>query len=136
MIVVLDTNVIVSGLLSPQNAPGRILEMLLSQEISVTYDERILSEYREVLGRSKFGFDPADVDSLLDFIAAGGTKVSSSPLDFPIADSDDLPFLEIATEIFCLLITGNLRHFPPHSMTGIPILTPAEFIELWQSKQT
>ena len=48
MKIVLDTNVLVSGLLSPYQAPGEIVRMCSSGTLSICYDARILGEYREV----------------------------------------------------------------------------------------
>ena len=56
MRVVVDTNVIVSGILNPHGPPGRVVDALLSGNNSALHDDRILSEYREVLLRPTFGF--------------------------------------------------------------------------------
>jgi len=60
---VLDTNVIVSGLISPLGPPGRIVDALLARKLLIAVDDRILQEYREDMGRPKFlfrGTHPAD----------------------------------------------------------------------------
>ena len=72
MRVVIDTNVIVSGILNPHGSPGRIVNALLSEAITALYDDRILSEYREVLRRPAFGFSGSDVETLLDFAESAG----------------------------------------------------------------
>ncbi|MFZ4387243.1 MAG: PIN domain-containing protein, partial [Chthoniobacterales bacterium] len=54
---VLDTNVIVSGLLSAEAPPGRILDALLDRRLKLAYDDRIEAEYRDVLARPKFRID-------------------------------------------------------------------------------
>lgn len=46
---VFDTNVVVSGLLSPLGPPGRLIDMVLARQLRMTLDERIEAEYREVL---------------------------------------------------------------------------------------
>ena len=43
--IVLDTNALVSGFLSPHGPPGAILRSVLAGSISVCFDERILAEY-------------------------------------------------------------------------------------------
>jgi putative PIN family toxin of toxin-antitoxin system len=53
-LLVLDTNVLVSALLSPFGAPGRIWDLVLAREVRLVYDDRILVEYRRVLSREKF----------------------------------------------------------------------------------
>jgi putative PIN family toxin of toxin-antitoxin system len=97
MRVVIDTNVIVSGVLNPHGPPGRILNAVLSEAITALYDDRILSEYREVLLPPAFGFSSSDVEILLDFVESAGEHVSAEPLTLMLPDPNDLPFLEVAT---------------------------------------
>jgi len=65
MKIVLDTNVLVSALLSPFGPPARVLDLILVGDLIPVFDDRILAEYRQVLARERFGFDPGDVADLL-----------------------------------------------------------------------
>ena len=56
--VVLDTNVLVSGLLSQKSWPAKILDLILADHIHVAYDDRILGEYEEVLSRPELHIPP------------------------------------------------------------------------------
>ena len=94
MKVVLDTNVLVSGLLSPQGAPAAVLRCMLAGSALVRFDERILSEYRGVLVRSKFSFEAAQVAILLEFIEATGEPTLVPPLNLPLPDPSDGMFLK------------------------------------------
>ena len=58
MKIVLDTNVLVSGLLTPFGTCGAIVRMLTSDEFTLCVDSRILVEYDEVLHRPRFNIDP------------------------------------------------------------------------------
>jgi putative PIN family toxin of toxin-antitoxin system len=132
MIIVLDTNVLVSGLLSPFGPPGRILDLVLSGELGLAYDDRILAEYRDVLARAKFGFDLASVTELLAYIEAEEQHVTAMPVNVELPDLDDLPFLEVSRAAQAdALVTGNTRHYPAASRRGIVVLTPVEFMERW-----
>lgn len=135
MKVVLDTNVLVSGLLSPFGAPGEIVRMVSSGAVTLCLDARILCEYRDVLSRPRFGFDPDAVGALLDLIEREAHLVASSPLPAALADPDDEPFLEIAAacQADCL-ITGNLAHFPQRSRLGVTVMSPAAFVERLRSQ--
>lgn len=84
MKIVLDTNVLVSGLLSPQGAPATVLRSVLAGSVSICVDERILSEYRIVLARSKFDFDVERVAVLLGFLEATG-RASAGTAPQPVA---------------------------------------------------
>ena len=129
MRVVIDTNVMVSGVLNPHGPPGRIVNALLSEIITVLHDDRILSEYREVLLRPAFGFARSDVEVLLDFVESAGEHVSAEPLSLVLPDPNDLPFLEVASGGADALITGNIKHFKPRrGQHSVLVTTPADFL--------
>lgn len=131
MRIVLDTNVLVSGLLTPFGSSGEIVRMVFSGEFILCIDARVLSEYKEVLYRPKFKFDQNKIAILIDFIMQYGQVVSSSPLKHPLPDPDDEPFLEVAIAgNVKILITGNKIHYPSASQEGIKIVSPSEFIDL------
>jgi putative PIN family toxin of toxin-antitoxin system len=133
MILVLDTNVLVSALLSPLGAPGRVLDLLLRGDVRLAFDDRILDEYRSVLARPKFGFEPRLIDDLLTLIIATGVGVSAPVLSFELPDSDDLMFLEAATAADATLVTGNLKHYPVGDQVKVRIQSPAAYIEWWRA---
>lgn len=129
MRIVLDTNVLVSGLLSPFGPPGEIVRMVSSGSLIVCVDARILAEYREVLARPRFGFDADAVAALLDYIDFKGEVCAPEPLGRRLPDPDDEAFLEVA--IACAadaLVTGNLAHFPPAVRVGVDVLLPADLM--------
>ena len=129
MRIVLDTNVIVSGLLSPFGPPGEIIRMVSSGTLVLCLDARLLAEYDEVLARPKFGFDPDSVAAFLDYVDFKSEVVASQPLDHRLPDPDDEPFLEVALAAGAdCLVTGNLVHYPADRRAGVVVLTPAEFM--------
>ena len=131
MRIVLDTNVLVSGLLSPFGPPGRVLDALLVGDVTICFDGRIMTEYRQVLLRPKFGWSSDAVDPLLDYLASAGESVVASPLNVSLPDPDDLMFLETALAATANhLVTGNRRHFPAKSRHGVSVISPAEFVSL------
>jgi putative PIN family toxin of toxin-antitoxin system len=137
MRVVVDTNVLVSGLLSPFGPPAQIVRMVASGALVVCHDARILSEYRDVLLRPKFPFPQDAVDALLDQIAANGEAVGSEPLRAALPDRNDEPFLEVAISgVADALITGNLKHYPREARRGAVVLSPAKFVEEYWSVKT
>jgi predicted nucleic acid-binding protein len=66
MKIVLDTNVVVSGLLQSQGNPAHVLTLALAGAVQVCHDKRILAEYAEVLARPRFKFDPKRVREVLN----------------------------------------------------------------------
>ncbi|MBI4620635.1 MAG: putative toxin-antitoxin system toxin component, PIN family [Desulfobacterales bacterium] len=133
MKIVLDTNVLVSGLLTPFGSSGEIVRMVSAGILILNYDSRILLEYQEVLYRPKFQFDKEHIDTFLAYLKQNGQVISASPLKKRLPDPDDEPFLEIAIagKAACL-VTGNKSHFPRQSRQGIKILSPSEFIDFYR----
>ncbi len=68
MVIVLDTNVLVSGLLKGNSKPGVIVKLVAAGRIKLAYDARIIAEYRLVLRRPKFAFRQSDVEALIKVI--------------------------------------------------------------------
>ena len=111
---VLDTNVLVSGLLSPTGPPGRLLDVLLARRLRLAVDDRVELEYREVLARPRLGIEPVRRDA---FLAIPQFQNHVTALPWPhraSPDEDDAIFLEVALQTPArTVVTGNLRHFPP-----------------------
>lgn len=131
--VVVDTNVLVSGLLTPHGPPGRIVDALVGGLLQAVFDDRMLAEYEEVLARPRFGFDPADVAVVLDAIVQGGERaadlalMAAASLDVRLPDGDDVAFVEVALAAKAdALVTGNLAHFPSDQCHGVRIVRPAD----------
>jgi putative PIN family toxin of toxin-antitoxin system len=136
MRIVLDTNILVSGLLQPFGPSGQIVRLVASGELVLCHDPRILAEYREVLLRKKFRFDPERVSALLEEIMANGIPVAARPLAIRLPDPDDEPFLEIAlTGAVQCLVTGNAKHYPAEARHGVEVHSPRSFIEIYRLEQ-
>lgn len=127
---VFDTNVIVSGLLSPAGSPGRIVEWLRSGIVQAVLDDRVAAEYTEVLARPRFGLPSGEVDIVLAAIRLGAVRVEVGPQDRAAAlpDPDDAPFLECARAAGVPVVTGNVRHYPKAVARAVAVLTPAQFV--------
>jgi putative PIN family toxin of toxin-antitoxin system len=124
--VVLDTNIIVSAFLNPRGIPAEILSLVLSEKIILCYDNKILSEYTEVLNRSKFNFNNELAADFLEFVKSHGEYILAEPQAIPFIDEDDKMFYEVFKSSDAqYIITGNTRHYP----TAKNIVSPREFIE-------
>lgn len=135
MIIVLDTNVVVSGILKPYSKTAAILRLVADGAIQLAYDLRILSEYRDVLRRPKFNFAKENIEAFLDQVEQEGALVSVKPLKNHLPDPDDEPFLEVALSGGVkAIVTGNKRHFPRKDYQGVKILSPVEFLEAMKEK--
>ena len=132
MSIALDTNVLVSALLRPVSPPGRVLDLVTTRMVDIALDERVLSEYRDVLLRSEFGFPPLFVHELLDFVWRYGCRTHAAPLTMMLPDADAAKFIEVAVGAGAsALVTGNLRHYPADQRHGVRVMTPREFLGAW-----
>ena len=123
MRAVVDTNVIVSGMINGAGVPGKIVDAIFCGEIIVVHSEQIVAEYREVLHRGKFAFDLADIQAFLEAVEGEGEFVMPLLSAMTLPDDKDRPFLDAALAASCPVVTGNTKHFPPGC--GVEILTPA-----------
>ncbi len=137
MRIVLDTNVLVSGLLQALGPSGQIVRLVAAGALTLCHDPRILAEYREVLLRQKFRFDPERVETLLDQIRADGIPVAARPLKIRLPDPDDEPFLEVTLAGDArYLVTGNMKHYPAEARQGAAVLPPRAFVEVYRDEQS
>lgn len=136
MKVVLDTNVLVSGLLSPHGASAEIVRMTSAGLLQICHDGRILSEYRAVLVRPKFNLNPEHLGALLEQIEALGDSIVAEPLKKRLPDPDDEPFLEVAIRAKAdSLVTFNTKHYPLENRQGVAISTPSDFLDLYRKRK-
>jgi putative PIN family toxin of toxin-antitoxin system len=134
MNVVIDTNVLVSGLLGLYTHPARIVDLVYIGDLICIYDDRILHEYQEVLARPKFEniISTRERKDLLYYIALTGVHTLAGPLEkyTPMApDPEDLPFVEAAVAARAdAIVTGNHDHFSffAENPWGIQILSPRQ----------
>ena len=109
--IVLDTNVLVSGLLSPLGAPARILDLVINGNVILVLDARIFSEYTDVLGREKFSFPKDMVTEILAFIERDGIFTSQVPFNLYSSDPVIFRLLKCRVSAGVPIVTGNLKHF-------------------------
>jgi len=130
MRIVIDTNVLVAGLLSPSGPPGWIVEAVFAGKLELAFDSAIRQEYDEVLRRPEFGFASTRIDDILAALDQFGFAVAAAtPWPIRLPDVDDEPFLAVAEASASVLVTGNLRHFPLRARRDVVVLTPRELVD-------
>ncbi|MCL7945157.1 putative toxin-antitoxin system toxin component, PIN family [Marinobacter sp. ATCH36] len=131
--VVLDTNVIFSGMAYTSSVPGKIMQAWRSGHIEVFLSDYILDEVRRVLPRlrHRHGLSDAEVDDLVDILSFLAEVIE--PEDLPgesARDMNDTPMLGT-------LVTGIRHHCVNYLITddkdllaladSYPVITPSEF---------
>jgi len=111
--VVLDTNVIVSGLLQPAGSPAQVFVLVLGGSIQLCVSGKIYAEYEEVISGPRFHRTDEVIAETLRTIRELGFWVKPTETIRVCSDPDDDIFLDCARAARAeYLVTSNLRHFP------------------------
>ena len=113
--IVLDANVLFSGLYSQEGASNSLLSEIGKGKFNVHVSVPLLFEYEDVLKRNQkeLGLTGAEIDDALDFICSVSIPhflyFSWRPC---LNDPDDEMLLELAiTADARYIVTYNIRHF-------------------------
>lgn len=130
MRVVLDTNVVASGLFF-SGPPSRILDEVFSGVVKVVLTAEIIEEYARVVSELGQRYKGADASVLLDEIVRIGEVVTPVDLLRPVcADPDDDKFFACAVSGKARLIVSGDRHLLDVSgALGVEVLTPRGFVD-------
>ena len=142
--VVIDTNVIVSALLSVENkektfmsSPFQMMSIVLDKENKIipVFNDEIIKEYTEVLSRPRFKISKSRIGKVINDLKSVGLFVNRAKSDEYFPDPKDIVFYEVTMESKkrneSFLVTGNLKHFPKKPF----VVTPSEMIEIIRSKK-
>jgi len=111
--IVLDTNVVVSAMLSRLGNEAIVLRMVRSGVLQACVSLAVLEEYESVLRRPAFRLPKSSIDELLLFLRVEAITVSPQIAINASPDEPDNRFLECAESAKAeFLVTGNKRHFP------------------------
>ena len=131
--VVLDTNVLLSGIAYPASVPGKILAAWRHGSVEVLLSAYILAELRRVLPRlaHRHGLSGAEVEDLVDALSIQAELLEPAPNTAPdLRDAADAPVLGtllqgLQTANANYLITGDKDLLA--LAERYPIITPAAF---------
>jgi putative PIN family toxin of toxin-antitoxin system len=124
MNAVLDTNILVSALWSAGGNTAKIIRLIPDGKIEVCFSAEILTEYREILNRPKFGFSASKRAELLSTIYKYGHMLFVDKSNAAMIDESDRIFYDAAKMCGGCLITGNLKHYPAEPF----IMSPSHFL--------
>jgi putative PIN family toxin of toxin-antitoxin system len=131
--VVLDTNVLLSGIAFPGSVPGKIMSAWRLGSLEVVLSDFIIEELRRVLPRlgHRHGLTSAEIDDLLDILSIQAEILTPHvPDEQLLRDTNDLPVLGT---LLAAVQSGNVDYL----LTGdkdllvladrYPIISPADF---------
>ena len=129
-VVVFDTNVLISALLSSRGAPFHCLALARSGVIESVTCEPILQEFRSKL-LYKFDYSAAVADAAVDEVRSFSRVVEvAGELEVVSNDPDDNKVIECAVAGGAThIVTGDTRHLLPiGTYEGIEIVRPADLL--------
>jgi putative PIN family toxin of toxin-antitoxin system len=137
--VVIDTNVFISSIINTKGTPAKILDLIKDEKIMMVTSLVILKEVQEVLFyphiKKLHGFDEPRVDLELSKIRLLA-EITAGILNLEVIknDPDDNKFIECAVEgVADYIISGDHHLREIKEYQGIKIITPAEFLNYWNS---
>lgn len=140
--VVIDSNVVVSSLISATTPPAQIMRRIRQKDIELIVTRSILLEYEQVLSRPKIAAQhrqtPSDIARLVRELAQYATVVQPSPLSAVIItdDPDDEKFIEAAVAGAAdFIVSGDKHLLALGAHQGIQIVPPAAFVAYAATQQ-
>jgi hypothetical protein len=129
---VLDPNVIISALLSPEGSPARVLRLWLEGACELVCSPLLLDELTRALAYPKLTshIDGGDADELLSLLRRGAVTIDDPAEQPPVAspDPDDTYLIALAEVSRSVLVSGDADLL---GLTGlIPVYSPAGFLHL------
>jgi putative PIN family toxin of toxin-antitoxin system len=113
VIVVLDTNILVSACWKPGGLEDLVVRMVLDGQLQMAVSEPVWEEYKDVLSRPKLAAIHGKAEALLGRLEKLAIPVAPGERLFVAGDEDDNRFLECAVAAGAtFLITGNLKDYP------------------------
>jgi len=128
MRVVIDTNVVISGIFWEGN-PNKILSAWFKDKFVALISPGILEEYEKVIKRMESGLTPEEIQRWIEIIISHSTTIEA-PLMLKVVDAnpDDNKFIECA--VFGnadYIISGDKHLLDLKEYEKIKILSPSQF---------
>jgi len=129
MRIILDTNVLVSGIFFT-GIPFEILTGIKQNKCTVVISSDIISEYKQTIQKLAEHFPKINADDQLELLITSSTICEPKPLPNAICDDpDDDKFIACALASKTKIIVSGDKHLLAVSgYQGIKVLKPREFM--------
>ena len=138
--VVLDSNVLVSALISPGGVPARVLDLWRGDQFVLLVSEPILDELARVLAQPKlrrYGLSASRVARVMRCLRQFAIVVEADPgVGEVVRDQDDQKFVDCAVVGRAdYLVTGDQDLLSLGRHAGIAIVSPAAFVSAMEDRK-
>ena len=132
MKVILDTNVLVSGIFF-SGPPFQILKAWRDKKLQLVSSPDILVEYRRVAAILGEKYSQVDISPVLDLLTVNSDIVAAPPLAEPVSvDPDDNMFIACAIASNTRLIVSGDKHLLDiDGYQDIQVLKPRQFVNIY-----
>ena len=131
--VIIDTNVLLSALLSRKGASYHLLTLVGDERWQLNLSTALVLEYEDVLKRPEFGLSLTneEINAILDYLCDNGNQHKIFYLWRPfLRDAKDDFVLELAVASSCdYIVTFNAKDFVGIEHFGLKTITPGEFLQ-------
>jgi len=133
---VLDTNILISAVITPRGTPAQILQAWREGAFDLITSPPLLLEIKETLSLPKishrYRLSPEDIRDVITLLAGSAILVAGTiSVSAPINDPNDVPVLACAVEGQAdYLVTGDSDLLRLRSYKNIHILRPMDFLRV------
>ena len=132
--ILLDTNILISGLLYA-GKPRKLIEMAMAGRIEIVSSIEMINELREVLSREKFGLGIEQQTKLVDFIVRLSHMVVLKSNFRVVSDPDDDMIINTAYDSNAkYIVSGDHHLLDLGEFKGIRIITASKMLQLLNEK--
>lgn len=136
MKIVIDTNVIISGIFFG-GSPAKIISYISDGILTLVLSELIIEEYKDVCSRflKKNNSEISSIFKIIDTLVQDSEVVNPGIIETPYCeDPDDVVFLRVAMASQAkYLISGDKHLLKVKTYPGGKIIKPAQFLEIIKS---
>ena len=130
MKVVLDTNVLVSGIFFA-GVPGQVLEAWAADRFELVLSPAIFDEYLQTCARLGASHHGLEYDAILASMVGHGTLVEDTEWEEVItANADDDKFMLCARSVGALVVSGDSDLLDVSGWHGVEVFKPRAFLDL------
>lgn len=128
--VVLDTNILISGLLY-LGKPKRLIDLALTGKIEVVSSYEMIDEFKRVIAREKFKLSPIEQEEFINFVIRL-SKITSVRSKFKVVgDPDDDKVINTAYDgKVQYIVSGDRLVREVREFNGIRIVKASEMLVL------
>jgi putative PIN family toxin of toxin-antitoxin system len=137
--VVLDTNILISALITPRGTPAKVLQSWRAGHFDLVTSPHLLLELREALSRphlkDRYRLSPTDTRDFITLLTSAAFLVTTREVASALLrDPDDLAVLACALAGDAeYIVTGDLDLLHLRSFEGVQIVRPSPFLQILHS---